>query len=205
MTKRSAEHRRAALAAFALLALSGCALRPVAELPLLLPSDWAARRDILQQRPDFALRGRVAVAAGEQGFSASLRWIQHGERAQIRLDGPLGLGALEIENSAGALIVTTGRGDRLDGEAARLELERQLGVALPLDSLRYWVQGLPSPSSPATESLEADRPRLVRLEQQGWTVDYTEYQPAPSEHRPRRLVAKGPAARVRLLIESWQP
>jgi outer membrane lipoprotein LolB len=204
LTKPSADRARAALAGLVLVALSGCAVRPV-EPARPLPSDWPGRRELLQQQVDFALRGRVAVAAGEQGFSASLRWLQQGEQAQIRLDGPFGLGALALETDGTELRVTTGRGERLDGEAARIELERQLGFALPLDSLRYWVRGLPSPSAPAAESLDAERPRLARLQQQGWTVDYTEYQPAPAEHRPRRLVANGAGARVRLLIESWMP
>jgi outer membrane lipoprotein LolB len=205
LTTRSPDRGRAALAGLLLLALCGCALRPVTEAPPPLPSNWLERRELLQQQRDFSLRGRVAVAAGERGFLASLRWVQQGEQAQIRLDGPLGLGALAIETDGAALLVTTARGERLDGEAARTELERQLGFALPLDSLRYWVQGLPSPAAPAAESLEAGQPRLARLEQLGWTVDYSEYQPAPAEHRPRRLVANNAGARVRLLIESWLP
>ncbi len=179
--------------------------RPVTESALALPPDWPTRRELLQQQRDFSLRGRVAVAAGEQGFSASLRWTQQGEQTQIWLDGPFGLGALAIETDGAALLVTDARGQRFDGEAARVELERQLGFAVPLASLRYWVQGLPSPVAPADEALENGRPRLARLEQLGWTVEYREYQPAPAAHRPRRLVASYAGARVRLLIERWLP
>jgi outer membrane lipoprotein LolB len=205
LTTRSPDCSRFALAGLLWLTLAGCALRPVAEAPLLLPSDWPARRELLQQQREFSLQGRVAVAAGEQGFSASVRWAQQGEQTQIRLDGPFGLGALAIETDGAALFVTNARGQRFDGEAARVELERQLGFALPLAALRYWVQGLPSPGAPAAEALENERPRLARLEQLGWTVEYREYQLAPAEHRPRRLVASHPSARVRLLIESWLP
>lgn len=205
MTTRSLDRTRRALAGLVLLALCGCVARSLEPLSEPLPDDWAARRGLLQQQRDFALRGRVALAAADQGFAAGVRWVQRGAAAQIRLDGPLGMGAVTIETDGAALRVTTGRGERLDGEAARLELERQLGFALPLDALRYWVRGLPMPDVPATEWLEEGRPRLARLEQQGWTVEYLEYQPAPAEHRPRRLAASATGARVRMLIESWTP
>ncbi len=183
--------------------LVGCALRPSEDSLPPLPADWAARRALLQQHGDFALQGRVAVVAGEQGFSAALRWSQRGAQTRLRLDGPLGLGALAIDADERGLRITNARGERLDGEAARAELERQLGFALPLESLRYWVRGLPAPFAPAEEVLEAQQPRLAQLQQQGWLVEYSEYQSAPAEHRPRRLVATNEVARVRLLIESW--
>lgn len=186
---------------------SACATRAPAPDALLdasaLAPDWAQRRAQLQADAAFAVAGRVAVAAGEQGFTAGLRWQQRDARGEIRLDGPLGIGALAIDTDGDALRVATGRGVRLEGAAARAEIERELGFALPLDALRYWVRGVPSPASTAVETTAGDAPRLQRLQQDGWTIDYTEYQPAPGAHRPRRLIAQNGVARVRLVLERW--
>lgn len=56
--------RRFAAAAVLVLA-SGCTtLPPAPEI-----ADWSARRAALQALPAWTLNGRIAVAAGENGFS----------------------------------------------------------------------------------------------------------------------------------------
>lgn len=186
--------------------LAGCAARapfePAALPATVLAADWPGRSEQLRAIDGFTLAGRVAVVAGDEGFSAGLRWQQRGESAAIVLEGPFGVGALAIDVEGEALRVTTGRGDRYQGEAARAALEQQLGFELPLDALRYWVRGLPF-STGAEQSLDPAAPRLLQLREQGWQIDYVEYQAVPFEYQPRRLVARKGNARVRLMIERW--
>jgi outer membrane lipoprotein LolB len=202
--------------------LAGCAARAPLPNPsateLGLASDWPTRREQLTAFDEFALSGRVAVAAAEQGFSAGLRWQQRAQRGAIVLEGPFGVGALAIDTDGDSLRVTTGRGEQFDGAAARAALEQQLGFALPLEALRYWVRGLPAPFAPIPpaeavavdaavgtpqETIDSVLPRLRRLQQHGWVIDYAEYQPAPFDHQPRRLVVQNGGARLRLFIDSW--
>jgi outer membrane lipoprotein LolB len=197
----------APLAALAVVTfLAGCAARaPFGAATLAaseLAADWPSRREQLRAIDSFTLAGRVAVVAGNEGFSAGLRWQQRGARGAIVLESPFGVGALAINIEGEALRVTTGRGDRYQGEAARAALEQQLGFELPLDALRYWVRGLPF-SLAAEQSLDPAAPRLLQLREQGWQIEYSEYQPAPFEYQPRRLVARKGDARVRLIIERW--
>jgi outer membrane lipoprotein LolB len=200
--------------ALSAMALASCSLAPrVAPTPapgrVDVPVDatadaWPGRRAELQSRTQFALRGRVAVAAAEDGFSAGLRWQQHASGADIRLDGPLGVGGLRIETVASELRLTTSHGERLDGVAARAELERRLGFALPIEALRFWVQGVPAPGSEASETRAPDAPRLIRLEQQGWRIDYADYGQSDSGALPRRVAMTRAGARLRLVIETWE-
>lgn len=185
--------------------LSGCAAQPSRPVlpPLLLAADWPTRRAQLQSREDFELRGRVAAAAGEQGFSAGLHWLQDSARGVIRLDGPLGVGGLVIEVDGESLQLATSRGERLDDAAARRELERQLGFELPLSALRYWVRGVPQPGVPAQEAVAVSAPQLETLEQSGWRVTYGEYSSGDMAGWPRRLVVEREGARLKLLIERW--
>ncbi len=186
--------------------LAACASLP-APAPSTVPmSDWPQRRAALQRSPEFALKGRLAVAVGEDGFSAGLRWRQRDRDALIELDGPFGVGGLRLQTRGDTLELTTSRGERLDGEAARAELERRLGFELPLESLRYWVRGVPDPARLAEERLAAEAPRLAGLAQDGWVVDYTAYvEDAASGSLPRRLNAVRGGTRLRLLIEDWTP
>lgn len=178
------------------LVLAGCATwHDRAVLPTSLSGDWEVRRGELQALARFDLQGRLAVASGEEGFTAALRWSQRAERARLEVDGPLGVGGLRVELVQG----------RLRDEALRAELEQRLGFVLPVESLRYWMLGVPDPARSAVEQRAAATPTLEALRQEGWTVLFTRYAPvAGSDYElPQRIEASREAVRVRLLIERW--
>jgi outer membrane lipoprotein LolB len=196
----TATTRRAAAMVLTCLALAGCPSLPQRGAE---PQSWDVRRAELQARDSFALAGRVAVAAGEEGFNARLRWQQSGESSEVALDGPLGAGGVRIVSDGASLRVETSRGEQLDAEAARAEIARRLGFEPPLQSLRYWVLGVPDPSIPATETLDAEA-RLATLEQAGWRIEYTEYSAVAGRWLPRRLTLHHGEVRVRLFFDNWR-
>jgi len=166
-----------------------------------LPADWPARRDFLQRVERFDLQGRVAVAAGDEGFSGALRWsVDTRGASRLTLDGPLGIGGLEIEQQHGSLAMRTAAGERLDGEAARNAIEQRLGFALPLGALRYWVLGVPQPDLPGSETPHEGAPWLDSLAQDGWQIAYAAY---GAQGLPQRITLTRPGVRVRLLVSDW--
>lgn len=188
---------RLAACAAAFLA-SGCAtLPPPAE------SDWPARRETLQALDGWTLTGRVAVAAGEQGFSGGLRWRQDGERAEIDMRGPLGGIALAIRVDGETITVTDASGITRGGEEARRAAGDYVGAPLPLRELRYWLVGAPAPGSGFRETLGANA-RLAALEQADWQVRYTRYAAAGDQVLPDRLELTAGDVRLRLAVSDWQ-
>ena len=188
---RTALHRLAVVVA--LLSLGACAgLRMVALPDRELPAAWDARRSALQSWTGYDLRGRVAVARGEDGFSGALRWVQSGSTARLEIDGPLGVGGARFELDPA----------QADGAA----LEQALGVPVPVASLRYWLLGVPDPALAAVESFDHGRTRLVALQQAGWTVGYPRYAPVPGTRLelPQRIEVSREGVRVRVLVEAWQ-
>jgi outer membrane lipoprotein LolB len=181
-----------------LLLSAGCAT-----LPPPAPLSWPERRSVLQQLEGFRLRGRVAVAAGQGGFNANLRWAQRGGDASIDLAAPLGIGAAHIEQQGAGLVVTTSRGVRLADGEARDAVQREFGFQPPFASLRYWLLGAADPSLPAEETLDGAQ-RLARLVQDGWTIEYADYQPRVGQWLPYRLTLRRDAVRVRLLVQEWR-
>lgn len=188
---------RLAACAAALLA-SGCAT-----LPLPGEGDWPARRAALQALDDWTLTGRVAVAAGAEGFSGGLRWRQDGARAEIDMRGPLGGTALRILVDGDAIAVTDASGATLDGEEARRITREYVGVPLPLSELRYWLLGAPAPVAAFRETLGADA-RLATLEQAGWQVRYTRYGAAGAMVLPERMELTAGEFRLRLAVSGWR-
>ncbi len=190
---------RLGTALFAVLA--GCRTLPPAPPP---GESWDVRRPELQSLEHFALRGRVAVAAGGEGFNAGLRWTQQGDRSEVVLEGPLGVGGAQLTASGDDLTVVTARGEHIESAAAHAELTARLGFDPPLSSLRYWVLGVPDPGQPANESLDPSQQRLAALTQDGWHVEYQSYGSAGGEALPTRMTLQRDAVRVRLLVDDWQ-
>jgi outer membrane lipoprotein LolB len=186
-------------ACLATAAVAGCKSLPVAPLP---SEPWEARRASLQARNNFELTGRIAVAAAQDGFNAKLRWQQEGTRAQLALDGPLGVGGVRITSDGDSLSVLNARGEQLDSDAARREIESKLGFQPPLASLRYWVLGVPDPSHPADEQLD-DSKRLATLSQDGWQIDYGAYTDVQGQALPSKVTLKRENVRVRLIVDGW--
>lgn len=182
------------------LMLAGCQTVPVAPAPTVA---WSVRRPALQTLERFGLNGRVAVAVGNQGFDAGIRWAQSGAMTRLTLTGPLGAGGVEVTAKGGDLSVITSRGKRMGNAAARAELEDKLGFEPPLTSIRYWVLGVPDPGTPASERLDSQQ-RLTELTQDGWQVEYTSYMPVGAEWLPRLLTLRRAGVRVRMIVEAWQ-
>jgi outer membrane lipoprotein LolB len=180
--------------------LTGCRTLPSPAPATAEP--WEVRRAALQSRDRFDLSGRIAVAAAEEGFSARLRWQQKGQRSQLALDGPLGVGGVRITADGDTLNVVNSKGQQLDNDAARQEMQTRLGFEPPIASLRYWVLGVPDPTHPADEVLDTDK-RLATLKQDGWQIDYTAYSPVQGEWRPSKMTLKRDDVRVRLLVDGW--
>jgi outer membrane lipoprotein LolB len=166
------------------------------------PTAWEVRRPQLQARDKFALKGRVAVAAGGEGFNARLRWTQDGKQTRMSLDGPLGAGGVQVTSDGSAVSIVTSRGDRLDNDAARAELANRLGFDPPLDSLRYWILGVPEPGHPAQESVDAQQ-RLSALQQDGWQIQYTDYMSVGGEWLPSKLTLQREGVRLRVVVDGW--
>ena len=80
-----------------------------------------------------------AAAAASSGSSAPSAPNSPCAGRWVRVDWRWSQTATTIELSDGA-------GQPLNGEAARAELERRLGVKLPLAELRYWMLGVPAPA-----------------------------------------------------------
>ncbi len=193
--------RIAGIALLAILTLaSGCAARKSLELPDL--GDWESRRLLLGQLDEWAFNGRIGVAAGDDGFSGSLRWVQAGDDFEATVSGPLGIGTVRLEGDGRSVQLTDKDGERTVLEDAERDLYLRYGWTIPVRSLRYWALGIPDPALPA-ETLLGDDGQLERLVQGGWQVEITRYGDGGGQRMPTRLRAASDQTRVKLSIHNW--
>jgi outer membrane lipoprotein LolB len=197
--------RRVALAV-ALAGLAGCATMGGVHAPGD-PVAWAARRTALTPLQAWQLDGRVAIAAGDEGYSGTLAWVQDGATLDFRFQGPLGFGGLRIHGDAVALTVTTSKGETFTVTDPEQDFEDRLGWSLPVHSMRYWMTGIPDPASPFEADYDAaGRPREIR--QKGWTVRYDEFErDAPPATGgvvlPHRLTIERDDVRIKVVAGRW--
>ena len=191
--------RRGAAAAVLLLA-GGCATLP----PAGDGADWPARREALQALDRWSLDGRIAVAAGADGFSGGFDWVQAGERAEVVLSGPMGTSPVNIRIEGGEAFIEAGDPGARAANATPL-LERYFGAnrTLPAAEMRYWLLGVPAPHLPAEETLGADR-RLATLAQAGWHVRFDRYDAVGTLALPSRLEMTTEGLRLRVVVSDWE-
>jgi outer membrane lipoprotein LolB len=160
----------------------------------------AADPDVITQ---WTAKGRIALVANGQGGSGSFVWQQRSERTDLLVRGPLGAGGLQVITDGEALELADGSGQPLDGAAARAELERRLGVVLPLAELRYWMLGVPAPQETGGPVEKPDGATTPGFIQRGWTVSYEILGEQAGWRLPARLSATTGDTRVRIVVDDW--
>lgn len=189
------------LALGALLALGGCTTM-VSDRSAGGDAAWGERQGALAPLDEWELEGRVAIAAGRDGYSGSLSWVQDGAALDFRFKGPFGLGGLRIWGGADELTVKTHKGETFTVTDPERDFGSRLGWSLPIRSMRYWMAGIPAPDA-AFEAKVDRHGRPLRLEQQGWVVTYDEYQTVGALELPKRLEIERDTVKIKVVAERW--
>jgi outer membrane lipoprotein LolB len=167
----------------ALLILGGCA-----QLETRVPHDVR-----------FDLSGRLAARYRDEAFSGNIAWRHAGSADEMLITSSLGAGIARIVRDGDNVTLTTAEPREYRAADAEALTEEVLGFRVPLAGLAEWVQGKPSTDSPASADYAPDG-RLRSLQQQGWKVEYLEYQGS----RPSRLRLTYPGIELRLAISEWK-
>ena len=175
-------------------ALSAC-ITPRVPPP---PIPWEGRAAQLQSAAIWHLEGRAAVAFGAQGWQASLDWRQSGIASDVRIAGPFGVGALQMHNGPEGLALNGAN----PSDAGLTQLQQRLGFDLPLNDLRFWLLGVPSPTASFALTRNAED-RAQELQQDGWTIDYERYTARGADVLPSRVVLSREGVRVRIIVDHW--
>lgn len=183
--------------------VAGCeTLAPRVQGPADLDA-WEERRDWLQSLRRWKLEGRVAIAAYDDGWNASVDWTQRDDHLDVKFSGPLGVGSARIDGTPELLTVQTSDGQQFVTRDPETDLYWQLGWTAPLDRMPYWVLGLPGPGAqPVIEVDGGGRPE--RMQQGGWTITYVDYLLLDGgEALPRKVEMERAGVRIRLIVSKW--
>ena len=160
----------------------------------------SAREASLAEQANWAMAGRLSVSADGDGGSGRIEWQQRGDDFEIRLAAPVTRKSWRLLSQGGQATLDGLEGGTRAGPDAELLLLEATGWRIPIDALAAWARGARARGPATIEFTPAGLPALIS--QQGWQVEYREWDSAEPA-RPRRVFARQGEATVRLVVESW--
>lgn len=181
---------RACALAAAALALGACAG---------LPEVIGGQRSLVE----FELAGRIAVRYGQEAASGNVAWRHASDADELLITSPVGGAVARIVRERDAVTLTSADGTEHRAADAQSLTERVLGFRIPLEGLADWVRGRPA-SGPAAVTRYDAAGKLEQLEQDGWRIEYLDYESAQSGAMPTRMRLHYPGLELRLAIHEWK-
>ncbi|MEO0576667.1 MAG: lipoprotein insertase outer membrane protein LolB [Pseudomonadota bacterium] len=180
--------------------LQACATRGVQQLPLL--TDWPTRERVMGALDVWSLRGRIGIRTPEDSSSGNLFWVQDRRQFDAQIDGPLGIGGVQLEGDPDRVTLSGSRIETRTVNDPSTELFRQTGLRVPIEGLRYWLLGVPMPDAPADVTMGAEGLPSA-IQQSGWTISYKEYRRWTLNELPRRIIAESGDTKLTIVVRDW--
>ncbi|BCB07285.1 outer-membrane lipoprotein LolB [Vreelandella venusta] len=199
---RCSRSTRLLLAGIALLTLAGCATQTPVDDGGRQAGQWERQQADVAAFDTWTLVGKAGLRTPQENTSANLDWNQHPHYFRMLISGPFGGGRSVLEGREGRFSLTTSDG-RFEAETPEALMEEQLGWSLPVRAMPDWVRGLPGEH--ASYQLETDELGFPNhLQQDGWEIDYRDWEQVEGMWLPRRLVMNYGDLRITLVVNQWQ-
>ena len=115
---------------------------------------------------------------------------------ELKLSGPLGQGVIKLRLTKDLVILERGGGKIISSNNFEDFINHQMGMFVPVQSFRYWVVGLPEPSSQFIEIIDG-------FKQAGWLVEFGQMQRVSDYMMPRKVTVTNEHVKLKLMIDQW--
>ncbi|GGE67785.1 outer-membrane lipoprotein LolB [Streptosporangium jomthongense] len=202
---------RASAALLLIASLSACTTIQLEPLPAGMtdqpPADWQERSARLRQFDHWQLSGKLAVRQpSDSGTAIINHWIQEGEAYDLALSSSfLGMGSTTLKGVPGFIELRLSNGEIYRSGDPDALMEAATGWQLPLESLTWWIRGLPAPAGDF-RLLFDDQGELAMIRQEGWEIRYDRWHQlqGPTPALPARITALKDKKRVRVVVSNWR-
>jgi outer membrane lipoprotein LolB len=128
--------------------------------------------------------------------------MQDGADFRLTVHAPVTGKTWVLARSNGQVSLAGLRARPIEGRDAAALLERELGWQVPVAQLGYWIRGMRAPGPAQLVFREDGLP--ARINQNGWQVEYRDYDGSVDPPLPRRIFAKNGTRDVRVSIRRWE-
>lgn len=186
----------------ALLFLAGCASQGPVDESGRQAGQWERQQADVAAFDTWTLVGKAGLRTPQENVSANLDWNQTPYYFRMLISGPFGGGRNVLEGREGRFSLSNSDG-RFEAETPEALMEEQLGWSLPVTAMPNWVRGLPGEN--ASYELETDELGFPsHLAQDGWEIDYRDWEQFEGMWLPRRLIMNYDDVRITLVVNQWQ-
>ncbi|VAX05909.1 hypothetical protein MNBD_GAMMA26-621 [hydrothermal vent metagenome] len=170
--------------------------------PVLQPEDVVFSESKLPEK--WLLEGRIGIQLPSQSWQAAIHWHQYGEDFEISLRSPFGRVLRRIQKQDEDVVLVDGDGQTYYRSAGELDhlVSEQLGVPVPVSSLRYWILGQPQPGR-SWQLLDSAQGVAQGFSQEGWKIRFHGWSLFNERMLPARLTLRRDAIKVRLVLHEW--
>ncbi len=153
-------------------------------------------REHLYKMDQWSFEGRLALAGKNDNWQASINWGHRPDDEEIKLSGPLGQGATVIKLTGDLVTIDRGNDKVQSSTQPEAFINQQLGMFVPVHSLRYWVIGLPEPTSAFIET-------ATGFKQAGWLIEYKQMKVVDDQFMPHKITVTNEQVKLKLVIDQW--
>ena len=185
--------------------LAGCA-----EMPFLLPEKkadteaWDLRHAALKNIESWTLQGRMVVIVDDDGWSATLHWVQDQGNYTMRFIAPLGQGTYQLHGDGRLVSFLTAENELYQADNPERLMQENMGWSVPVHGLKYWIKGIPEPGVTSENMLIDEEGRMTDLQQSGWHITISRYADFNGTQMPSKMVMKNDRLQLRLVIQDWK-
>lgn len=168
--------------------------------------------DLLQERnkrlasiTKWDIWGKTSININGESGTVTLEWQQIDDNYKINIIAPMGKGQWVIEGKDGEVTLKTSKGETFKGSSPEDLLNKNAGIDVPIQNLKYWVKGGVSPESQYEARTDGDA-RIEVLEQDGWKIEFRRYTKVDGEYLPVKIFIESQEKdiEVRMAIKKWQ-
>lgn len=155
-----------------------------------------ANLSYLYSQKKWLFEGRMVLISQQDSWSAQMIWNHDADLEKVKLVGPLGQGGLVISLAKGKVRIDKGSGNVFESNEPAELVARETGIIIPIESLRYWVLGLPDP----LQSFHDTDGGFVQL---GWLCEFKQIITSNLGLVPKKILISNDKVRMKLIVDKW--
>ncbi len=146
--------------------------------------------------PAWTMSGRLLIK-DQEVMAANINWQHKSAVDKLKLAGTLGLGAIYIELNEQGILIDKGYGDKQTSMDVDTFIAQQIGFAVPVTALRWWVLGMPMVGVPVVWFEDG-------FEQLGWQVIYSSFMSTRVGKMPHKVKVVKDKINLKLVVDKWE-
>lgn len=155
----------------------------------------------------WSVNGKMSLQEAKHTRAATFFWQQQGELFNVSINGPFGIGFIELDGQIGEVMLRNSKGE-FSAPTSEILLQQFTDLNLPVSFLRYWIIGLPENTIKSRNIVYNDNGIITSFNQVGWQVQYMKHDLITAKdgkqyYLPIKMKFSKGNLQARVLLKRW--